>query len=373
MEIHELSLSDFRSHAESTFSFGPGLNLLHGANGAGKTNVLEGIHYLCLGKSFRTSSDRNAVRIGCRSFQIHAAMLMDTRGPSRARMAWSAGEGKRIDVGGAPLDRLVDVVGRFPLVVMAPSDHKLTEEGPDERRRFLDMLLCQASPTYVDDLMRYRRILKQRNQLLSRRPDLDLLRSFDAPLAKAGAGLVIRRSRFVASFSSFLDEAFSLLATGTERPSIAYRSFREMTDADDASSVENSLLAALEERRDREIERGVTSVGPHRDDLDFRLDDLSVRRFASQGQHRTFVIGLKLAEYFYLADRLGERPLLLLDDVFDTLDPDRVRIFAHLLLRDEFGQSIVTAARRDVLDADVPFDGTRSRAITVLPTAPVDS
>lgn len=367
MEIRSLHIRGLRAHADSRYAFTDGVNLLHGPNGIGKTNILEAVHYACLGKSFLAGSDRYALRIGAESMLLDAVVHTDRRGEERIRMTYVPGQGKRILVNGGALDRLVDVVGRFPVVVLAPADHKLTEEGPDERRRFLDAMLCQASPAYLDALVAFRRVLKQRNELLSRKRGIDrgVMTSYDQALVKHGARLVKRRFDFVDAFSSHLESAYALMAETAERPTIAYRTFLDRLKGQSEEEIRDRYLEALLRRFREEQDRGLTLLGPHRDDLTFRLDKMLVRRYASQGQHRTFVMGLKLAQYYYLAERLDERPLLLLDDVFDTLDPQRMATIADLLSGDAVAQSLVTAARSDVFSDVLQFDGTRSAAISV--------
>ncbi len=355
MRIRSLRLVDFRAHAATRVSFTPGLNLLHGANGTGKTNVLEAVHYCCLGKSFVTSNDQYALRRGARFFEVEADFSFDSRSDATVRLTYVPGEGKRLAVNGAPLDRLSDAVGRFPVVSIAPDDHRLTDGGPEERRRFLDTILCQESPTYLDHLVRYRRALRQRNELLARqagRATDAMLDAWDAELVRHGARITLRRMEFFDRFDTFLGESWRLVDGRTERPTLRYRPFAPGLPTDEAE-VAAAFADLLRDRAQGDRERGLTHTGPHRDEIVFRLDDLEVRRYASHGQHRTFVLALRLAQFFYLADRLGETPLFLLDDVFDTLDPDRINLFAGLLTQPG-RQSLVTAAHdglfRDAVD-----------------------
>ena len=375
MLIRRLHIQGLRAHHDSRYDFVEGVNLIHGPNGAGKTNILEALHYLCLAKSFATNSDRYAVRIGETRMRLEAEVQTDRRGAESLRFIYVPGQGKRLSVNGAPLDRLVDAIGRFPVVVLAPSDHKLTEEGPDERRRFLDTLLCQASASYLEALVAYRKVLRQRNELLARRTVMrrEMMASYNDALARHGARLVNRRARFVDAFNEHLDSAYSLMRESSERPTITYRSFAKRPASMSEEDQYAEYLQALEVRFAEECERGLTLTGPHRDDLVFRLDGMLVRRYASQGQHRTFVMGLKLAQYFYLEERLGERPLLLLDDVFDTLDPARMQTIADLLAGDSVGQSLITAARSDVFADVLNFDTASESQIELRPTATIET
>jgi DNA replication and repair protein RecF len=371
MHVQSLKLVNFRSHERSTLDFAPGLNLLHGPNGAGKTNILDALYYSCLGKSFITSSDQYSVRTGADLFEVEATFGFENRSDRTVRLAFSPSLGKRLFVNGVVQERLVDTVGQFPVVAISPGDHRLTDGGPDERRRFLDSILCQESPVYLDSLLRYRRALRQRNELLGwrrygrQRPSADALKPWDAVLANQGARVTVRRWEFLERFGEYLQAAFEELGGRYERPTIRYRAFTELGAEPTLESTERQFHEELAARADQERERGSTLIGPHRDELVFSLNDLEVRRYASQGQHRTFVLSLRLGQYRFLKDRLGERPLLLMDDVFDNLDPERIRIFSSILSSETSGQSILTAARDDVLGTDSPAARAGFRSIRV--------
>ena len=369
MRIRSIHIRGLRAHSDSRYQFVPGVNLLHGPNGIGKTNVLEAVHYLCLAKSFLAGTDRHALRKGEERFQLEAEVTTDRRGDQQIRLIFVPGEGKRLLVNGVPLERLTDLVGQFPVVVLAPSDHKLTEEGPDERRRFRDTMLCQASPAYLGALVAYRRVLKQRNQLLARGRGMrqEMMASYNEAFARHGSRVMLRRARFVQEFSGHLETAYNLMAETSERPSISYRTFLAVQRDEEEPALAERFVAQLEARFQDECDRGMTILGPHRDDLPFQLGPLPVRRYASQGQHRTFVMALKLAQYFYLNERLGERPIMLLDDVFDTLDPHRMKTISDLLAGESVGQSLVSAARRDLFDSVVTFSEPASRSIAIQP------
>lgn len=367
MVIRSLRLRDFRAHEASTLEFAPGLNLLHGPNGAGKTNVLEAIHYCCLGKSFVTSNDQYALRRGASFFEAEAAFSFEQRSDATVRLTYVHGEGKRLTINGAPVERLADAVGRFPVVVISPDDHRLTDGAPEERRRLVDTILCQESSAYLDHLVRYRRALRQRNELLARSrgapSNVPLLEAWDEELVRHGARITLRRLEFFSRFDAFVGEAWRLIERQAEQPTIRYRAFAPTLEADEPA-ISQAMRDLLRERSATDRERGMTHTGPHRDELIFKLDDLEVRRYASHGQHRTFVLALKLAQFFYLKERLGETPLFLLDDVFDNLDPGRIALFAELLSA-EGRQSLVTAARGDLFSGAVDFLAERHRALDI--------
>ncbi len=371
MRLCSLRLLSFRAHTETEVAFAPGVNLVVGPNGAGKTNLLEAVHYLCLTKSFLTSTDQHALRQGCPYFEVEGTFESEQRPHLAARLVYLPDEGKRLFLNKAPLERLSEIVGQLPVVVLAPADGALTAGGPEERRRFLDNTLSQARPTYLGDLMGYRRALKQRNALLlgHRRsrtaPDPAALEAWTEELVTLGARLIERRRTFIDAFAGFLAEAYARIEAVGEEPSIEYQTAVPLTEALDEAALAEAFRAALHRLARRERERGRTLAGPHRDELLFRLNTFEVRPYASQGQHRTFGLALQLAKYFYLRDRLDETPLLLLDDVFGDLDPRRADIFLRLLQSEAVGQSLITAARSEPFDAAVDFEGEAHRRIRV--------
>jgi DNA replication and repair protein RecF len=369
MHLDRIRLASFRAHIASEVSFAPGVNLLVGPNGIGKTNVLEAIHFLCLSKSFLASQDAYVLRHGDDFFEVEGSFESETGRSMSARIAFVPSEGKRIFINGAPLDRLSDVVGRLPVVVFSPDDYVITAGGPDERRAFLNNILSQARPAYMEDLWAYRRALKQRNELLSQfqnarfgMPD-GLLESWDNELARTGGRVIFERVRFMRMFDRYLAEAYDTLAHAVEQPTITYQTAIDTAEVSDESEASMRYSERIAERRTRDRETGRTGDGPHRDELVFRLNDADVRRYASQGQHRTFGMALKLAQFFYLRDRLDETPILLLDDIFDHLDPSRTKAVLDLLSSDRIGQSIITGTRSSLFDDHVDFDARPNRLI----------
>ena len=362
MVLKQLKLLSFRSHQDSSISFTPGVNLICGPNGAGKTNVLEAIHFLCLSKSFLATSDQYAQRKGDAFFQIDGAFESELRGAIKGRLVYARGEGKKLFINQAPLERLADIVGRLPVVIASPSDHALTAEGPEIRRRFLDNIISQSRPVYLEDLLQYRRALKQRNALLAnfkyhRTPiDPPLLASWDAQLVTAGSRLVYGRTRFLETFKNALHDAYQALEGVGEKPSVEYRTVMETQASVSPESIQEKMEEVLHQSFQKDRDAGRTLNGPHRDDLYFHLDGMAVRRYASQGQHRTFGLALKLAQYFYLNEQLGETPILLLDDVFGNLDPRRTGIVLELLKSNTFGQTIVTATHTNPFEKWITFD-----------------
>jgi len=310
---------------------------------------------LCLSRSFLTTRDNVVLQREAPFYEVTGEFETQGRGLQKVRVAYVPGEGKKVFVGGAPLDRLTDIVGRFPVVVFSPDDQRLTAEGPEYRRRFIDNIISQSSPVYLDHLLRYRQALKQRNELLHRsrrtRSQVDpvVLQGITEGILEPGAAIVAARVAFVTAFSVHLERAYQRISDVAERPTMAYDPFPGVHASDNLYAMREAFAQQLAAQSQRELERGMTLSGPHRHDLDLQLDGLPVRRYASQGQHRTFGLALKLAQYDYMQDRGHERPILLLDDVFDNLDPERIEAFLAILGSGDIGQNITTAARREIV------------------------
>lgn len=376
MVLRSLRLRSFRAHAATDVSFAPGVNLLHGPNGAGKTNVLEAIHYLCLTKSFTATRDRYAIRKEAPYFELEGTFAGLRRSETTVRLVYMPGEGKKIFVNGAPLERLAEIVGRLPVVVFSPEDYDLTAGGPKERRRFLNNILSQAHPAYLDDTMTYRRARRQRNEVLrqyksrAQSPPPAVLEPWTEKVVTLGSRVIQRRLQFLETFRTYLADAYERIEAVAERPSIAYDGIDDLAPDASVESIATTFREVLARRSDAERQRGTTLAGPQRDELVFCLDDLEVRRYGSQGQHRTFGMALKLAQYFYLRDRLDEPPLLLLDDAFGKLDAERTDVFLGLLQSDAIGQSFITATRRASFEAAVSFANAANRSLHVTPDAP---
>ena len=358
MRLLSVRLRHFRAHTDSQVVLAPGMTLLLGPNGAGKTNILESIGYLCLGKSFLASSDAPVVQRGAGHVEVEGEAASDRGTVSRVRIAVVPGEGKRAFVNGSPLERIADLVGRIPVVILSPADYELTAGGPSVRRQMLDATLSQAYPVYLQDLMAYRRALRQRNALLtSVRRGAALapgtMDAWDAETATLGTRLVVRRAEFLDRFGAFVTEAHRLLQEPGDPPSLRYAPSVDLSEADDPVTAFRQALSRTD-RRSRET--GRTLVGPHLDEVTFLLDDVDLRPYASQGQHRTYALTLRIAQALFLRDHLDEAPLLLLDDVFGPLDEARSRVLLDLLVSRTVGQSVVTAARSEPFLAVAPLD-----------------
>lgn len=352
MFCSRIELDHFRNHQEMTFHWAPGVNLLSGPNGAGKTNAIDAIHYLCMSRSFVTASDQFVAHHGRTAFSLRGVFGGDIRSEFTLSCTYARGDGKTFFVNDSPLDRLADLIGRVPVVVLSPEDRKLTGEGPDERRSFIDALISQASSSYLHDLMEYRRVVRQRNRILiawalHRTPIGASLDAWDDALVRTGTRILTKRKTILAEFESYMAAEYEFMAGVGHHPTFKYKSSVE----DEADFTEK--LAAI---RPKEMERGMTLIGPHRDDLVFYLDGIELRRFGSQGQHRLFAFALKLAQRRFYAEQLEDQPIFLLDDVFGDLDPGKIATLLRML-DEQNGQAFITAANPQPLTNVLDFDG----------------
>ncbi len=372
MYLKSIRLTDFRAHERTECTFVPSVNLLYGPNGAGKTNILDAIHYACLSRGFVAAGDRYIVRRGAKHTEVEGAFVSDDERDRRVRMAYVPGEGKRMFVNKVLQERMSRIVGRLPVVSCAPQDYVLTSGGPDHRRRFIDNLLSQGSSLYLDALLKFRRALKQRNRYLADMKGSEsveaarpVLSSWDEQLILFGSQIVEARQRFTEVFTGYLDRAYQSIEDVAEKPTMEYQANLRFPAPATLESIQSVYREKLTAVLKDECRRGTTLAGPHLDDLAFHLDDMLVRRYASQGQHRTFGMALKLAMYDFLQERTGERPILLLDDVFEHLDASRTEAFLDLLQSDRIGQTIISATDRRPFDGFVPFGEGRHQVLFV--------
>ncbi|GHI88612.1 DNA replication/repair protein RecF [Streptomyces xanthophaeus] len=360
MHVSHLSLADFRSYARAEVPLDPGVTAFVGPNGQGKTNLVEAIGYLATLGSHRVSSDAPLVRMGADRAIVRAAVTQGER-QQLVELELNPGRANRARINRSSQVRPRDVLGIVRTVLFAPEDLALVKGDPGERRRFLDELVTARSPRMAAVRSDYERVLKQRNTLLKsaamarrhggRSMDLSTLDVWDQHLARAGAELLAQRLDLIATLLPLADKAYEQLAPGGGPLGLAYRSSAgEPVDSGEARTREalyEALLAALAEVRKQEIERGVTLVGPHRDDLLLRLGELPAKGYASHGESWSYALALRLASYELLRSE-GSEPVLILDDVFAELDARRRERLAELVAPGE--QVLVTAA----VDDDVP-------------------
>lgn len=337
MWLQNLSVFNFKNYDEASLAFVSGVNVLAGNNGSGKTNLLDAIHYLSLCKSYFNPVDSQQIRQGADWFMVQGDFEKDDI-PYNIACSLKRNQKKLLKKDKKEYQRLADHIGLFPLVMISPSDTAIVMEGSEERRKFMDNVIAQTDARYLDRLIAYNRALQQRNALLkqvgrSGLPDRHLMEALDAQLIDHGKEIYQKRQVFISQFLPVFARHYTFLTESAEQVRLEYDSQLHQQAYED-------LLAANFER-DRVMER--TTAGIHKDDLIFTIHgDMPLKKFGSQGQQKSFLIALKLAQYSYFREIKGFKPLLLLDDIFDKLDDQRVRKLMEMVSNDEFGQLFIT-------------------------------
>ena len=344
MTLDQLHLLFFKNYDEATLSLSPGINCFIGDNGSGKTNLLDAIYYLALTKSAFAGADAQSIKQGADFFVVKGRFSTPAlERPETIQVSMRAGQKKTITHDKQPYDRLADHIGRYPAVLISPYDTDLIRQGSEERRRYFDSLQSQLDHEFLELLIQYNGLLRQRNATLKQGSgshgfDTLYLQALDDQLAPVGESLSALRASFLTEFIPVFQRHYAQLADGREQVILEYKSQLP------GQNFRHLLLA--NERRDQLLQRSTT--GPHRDDFVFLMDGLPVKTYASQGQQKSFAIALKLAQFELLATKAQPggaapaKPLLLLDDIFDRLDDKRIARLLQLVADQTFGQVFLT-------------------------------
>jgi DNA replication and repair protein RecF len=362
--LNKIHLFNFRNYDEQQINFNKSFNYLYGNNGEGKTNILEAISFISFGKSFLNSSESDCVKFDTSAFDVDGVYENEVGTEYNVHLNYdSILKKKTFHLNKEKVTRWSnDIFGRFPVVFLSPHSLEITYGNPSERRKFFDILLAQTSKVYLDFLRNYVRILKQKNALLKNQLNgnampgkefRNLLNSVNEKMVEYASAILMRRFELLNKFKVYFTESYSFLTQKEDVPNIKY--YCDFFDVDkyiqndevitDPETVQKAMKEAIERKQAEEMARGVSVVGPHKDDYIFRLTKnidktFELKNFASQGEHKTFVIALKLAEYHFLKDNLDNAPLLLLDDLLSELDSERVsKIISHLK---NYGQIFLT-------------------------------
>ncbi|WP_207428130.1 DNA replication/repair protein RecF [Pedobacter sp. SYSU D00535] len=340
MWLQKLSVLNFKNYPEAELVFSPTVNAFTGDNGAGKTNLLDAIHYLSLCKSYFNPIDSQQIRQGEEFFMLQGVFDKDTV-EEVISCSLKKNQKKQFRRNKKEYQRLADHIGLFPLVMISPYDISIIIEGSEERRRFIDNVISQTDNHYLDELIAYNKSLQNRNALLKKisetgKYDPDLLDIYDEQLIASGTRIFEKRKLFMDAFLPVFNKHYQYLSEEAEQVELVY---------DSLLLTENfgSLLKRSVER-DRVLER--TTAGIHKDDLTFSIHGMPMKKFGSQGQQKSFLIALKLAQYSFLQLKKGFKPLLLLDDIFDKLDDKRIQKLMQMVSADDFGQIFITDTSR---------------------------
>ena len=339
--LDRLSLVHFKNHAQADFSFSAKLNALVGANGSGKTSVLDAVHVLCMTRSYFHSSDSYCIQFDAPFLVVQGEFRGDTS-PTPVYCGLKRGDKKIFKADDAEYPRISDHLGRFPVVMISPGDHVLLHGGSEVRRKMMDAVIAQSDRAYLEALQGYQRALKQRNALLkyfaaNRIFQPDMIEVYDHQLSEFAPLIYEARTRFVQQFAPMLQEAYLGISGDREKVELRYE-----------SSLEHQSMAdLLAERLPKDRLLQFTSAGPHREDLDFIIHGHPLQRVGSQGQQKSFLIALKLASFEVLHQALGRKPILLLDDVFDKLDAQRVEGLVRMVNDQRFGQIFISDTHQE--------------------------
>lgn len=342
MQLNRLAITNFKNIPEAQLEFSPKVNCFLGNNGMGKSNLLDAIYYLSFCRSFSGLPDARLLRNGEPFATVRGNY--ERRGiDEELLLGLREGHRQSFRRGGKEYTRLSTHIGAFPLVLASPADSDLINGTGEERRRLMDMVISQADPVYLDHLIRYTRALQQRNKMLRDHiADPNLYLAVELSMEPSALYITSKRSEWTAELSGIFAKRYAAIAADTEVPAIALQSHLAEEPA--------GLGVLLDRNRRRDEALGYTSVGPHRDDLDLQLNGMPVRRVASQGQCKTYTIALRLAQYEFLEESSGMKPLLLLDDIFDRLDAERVEKLIDVVASPGFGQIFITDTNRTHLD-----------------------
>jgi DNA replication and repair protein RecF len=363
MVLEHLSIVGYKNIAEATLTFSPKINCFIGNNGAGKTNVLDAIYFLSFCHSSTTTQDALVIRHDQDFFVLEASYAplpsgVGGGGPLKIFCGMKRGAKKHFKRGGKEYKRLSEHIGLIPIVMVSPADSLLIEGGSEERRRLMDQVIAQTDRTYIDALNRYNKALQQRNTLLrdeDHEPDPQLMDLLEEEMARQGEAIFGCRRRLVEQLTPLFQQFYATMSANREQVSLSLLSHCQR----------GPLLEVI--RRDRSKDRavGYSLHGIHRDDLEVSLDGHQMKREGSQGQQKTFIIALKLAQFALLKRATQRTPILLLDDIFDKLDATRVEQIVALVSGDAFGQIFITDTNREHLDQILTATANDHKMFTV--------
>ena len=320
MFIKRLQMLNYRNYNVLDISLGPHVNVFMGDNAQGKTNILEGIYYCAFARSHRTSKDRELI-----NWNSNNALLSITVGRERLDKRIDISilkDGKKaIQVNKIKIKKIGELFGNFNVVMFSPEDLKIIKDSPGVRRKFIDMEVCQLNPKYYYNLVQYNKVLNERNSILrNRNINKDILDVYDMQLVEFGYNIIIDRLEYIQKLNKYSAKIHSDITSGKEKIEFKY-----ISTIKDLENIKENFYSLLEKNRSRDCERGITSIGPHRDDFTVLINDIDTKSYGSQGQQRTAVLTIKFSSLKIIKELTGEHPVLLLDDVLSELDFSRKR------------------------------------------------
>lgn len=323
MKITELELQNFRNYKQLKLSFDEKVNVFIGKNAQGKTNLLESIFLCCIGRSFKATKDKEMIFFGEENASVKMAAAKKFR-DVKVEIFLNKLRKKTVKINTIPIKRIGELIGETPVVFFSPQELRLVKESPEERRKFMDIDICQQSKKYFHQLTRYEKILANRNKLFKICSTLEAVKEtvdiWDRALVSSAKILAFERKKFVEEILPYAQKAHNFISGGKENLNLSYKCGCAV-ELDE--NFEENMTKLLKKNLEKDFKLGYTTIGIHRDDIDIFLNDVEVKNFGSQGQQRTVALSLKLAELENMKERCGEYPILLLDDVFSELDTER--------------------------------------------------
>lgn len=334
--LKKITLTQFRNYSAASYGFSSQITCITGPNGSGKTNLLDAVYYLCYTKSYFTGIQQNTVQQGTNGFRVDGVFANE-----HIVCKWVEGK-KEILADEVAYEKVTDHIGKYAAVMIAPDDLELLNGPGEQRRKWMDSILCQTDREYLEQLMRYQRVLQQRNAWLKQeafRPTNNFteLEYYDEQLVQTGTYIYNSRVAFLKELTPLLERYYSTLSNDKELPGVIYKT--QLDDAPPDKLLRDSL------RHDLQVQR--TLKGIHKDDLLFSLKDMPVKQYASQGQKKSFLFAMKLAQYSYLEALQHHKPMLLLDDIFEKLDDYRIKALMTIIRSSDFGQVFLTDTDKD--------------------------
>ncbi len=347
MQLEQLSLLNYKNFESQSFAFDAKINCFVGYNGVGKTNVLDAIYHLSFGKSYFNPVTGQNMRHGTDFFMIEGTYQKNDR-PEKINVSAKRGNKKILKRNGKVYEKFSEHIGFLPLVMISPADRDLIVEGSDTRRKFIDGVISQADTSYLQHLINYNKVLLQRNSLLkyfaaNQTHNQDTLDIYDEQLTQYGTIIFEKRAAFLKEFLPIFLARHKIISNGAEDVSLVYKS--QLEDA--------TLLSLLKNNVTKDKMMQYTGFGIHKDDLVFEIDGHPIKKFGSQGQQKSFLIALKLAQFDFIKQLNGITPILLLDDIFDKLDEQRVAQLISLVHDDAFGQIFISDTHAERTEAVV--------------------
>ncbi len=349
MRIDSIYFLNIRNHKQTEIYFGKHINVFFGLNGAGKTSILEAISLAAISKSFQNTPENSLINFDNELFLSRVNTMRDRGTDFTVEVKKETGSRKRISSSFMENMRPKDLIGSIPIIILSPDYKEITAGSPENRRRFINTTISQISNNYLNDLYSYRRVLKQRNNLFSkmkkdRSIDKNELNIWTEKLLEFGAKIILRRAKFVKEFEPYYLNNYKKVSDSKEEVKLIYSPYG-FGDLDyktlDENIVVNRLIKLRDEKKIGELTRYTTLFGPQKDDLDLYINEAPVKEAASQGQHKTVLISLKLAEFDYMKEILNETPIVLLDDIFSELDAKRTELVIHTVLKN-LAQAFIT-------------------------------